>query len=505
MINTPKIRYSDRQDHSERPSWLSSEIFVNQEHKEIFDHTKDIPGEQRFGDTYKLYEMGYFAGDTILEIGTCGGRSAVVELKGALANEQRKNAPQYFGIDLDPVAIGRTYASLRKQSLHKNALLFCGDLEAFSKEFSITPTMVFLDGDHKYEGVKNDLEILSKMLPAGVPVLCHDYLNPEYDTGEDGVRRAVDEWQEDGFADFFNCFGSSVLVVTTDKCKGGITPAWSQKKFRRRRRKFRKSRDRTLGLGRTNRRISRRIALKPGRDYTVHDFFPDFHKSRPREACADIIDPLFWKVYERCEDYSLLSIERFYNIFRSVEHIAKNDVRGDFVECGVFLGGAMMAIALFAKHFGVADRKFYLYDTFAGFPENTSDVDCIGNEVELRKLPKFREVVEKNISGVGMDDENFIFVEGPVEQTLGETTPDSICLLRLDTDYYESTLVELQVLYPLLSPNGVLIIDDYGAFEGARKAVDEYFAETGVRMLLNRIDLAGRSGIKQDPGPGTNG
>ncbi len=77
---------------------------------------------------------------------------------------------------------------------------------------------------------------------------------------------------------------------------------------------------------------------------------------------------------------------------------------------------------------------------------------------------------------------------------MGKDTPGNIALLRLDTDWYASTVKELQVLYPLIVKRGVLIIDDYGHFDGARKAVDEYFKDQII--LLNRIDYTGRLGIK---------
>ena len=92
---------------------------------------------------------------------------------------------------------------------------------------------------------------------------------------------------------------------------------------------------------------------------------------------------------------------------------------------------------------------------------------------------------------------NFQLIKGKVEDTLpGIMLPDSISLLRLDTDFYESTLHELKHLYPLLSKNGVLIIDDYGHWQGCKQAVDEYFDKENISLLLNRIDYTGRVAIK---------
>jgi O-methyltransferase len=98
----------------------------------------------------------------------------------------------------------------------------------------------------------------------------------------------------------------------------------------------------------------------------------------------------------------------------------------------------------------------------------------------------------------GYPEENLIFVKGKVENTIPGVTPDRICLLRLDTDWYESTYHELNYLFPRLSVNGVIIIDDYGHWQGAREAVDKYFQAKNVKILLNRIDYSGRVGIKVD-------
>ena len=83
-----------------------------------------------------------------------------------------------------------------------------------------------------------------------------------------------------------------------------------------------------------------------------------------------------------------------------------------------------------------------------------------------------------------------------MEETIPTHIPHAISLLRLDTDWYESTKHELTHLFPLLSPGGVIIIDDYGHWQGAKKAVDEYFEENKIKILLNRIDYTGRIGVK---------
>lgn len=204
--------------------------YLTPEHKEIFEKTKHIPGWQLPGDSFKLYEMAYHSGDVILEIGTFGGRSAIVELCGALANQNRQVPPQFFGVEIEVGGIWRTFNSLREADLEKYALLFHGNLEQLVETFPVQPTMVFVDGDHRYEGVKRDLEILSRILSPGTPVLCHDYTNPGNESGDLGVRQAVNEFVESGFASLEGTFGCSAFLITSDTCRGEakLHPSWSE-------------------------------------------------------------------------------------------------------------------------------------------------------------------------------------------------------------------------------------------------------------------------------------
>jgi predicted O-methyltransferase YrrM len=163
---------------------------INDEHRGIFAATKSLPGWQDPADSHKLYEMAYRSGSVILEIGVFGGRSAVVELRGALtaAKERGLGAPQYYGVDIDPGFFDRTLKTITASGIADRCLLYHGDLASFLRELPITPTMVFVDGDHRYPGCWADLRLLTTVLLPGTPVLCHDY------GGIPGVKRAVDEW-----------------------------------------------------------------------------------------------------------------------------------------------------------------------------------------------------------------------------------------------------------------------------------------------------------------------
>jgi hypothetical protein len=237
-------------------------------------------------------------------------------------------------------------------------------------------------------------------------------------------------------------------------------------------------------------------------DTTVYDALPalrDIHTIE-RTSYPDIREAFFWEVFERYKRFTYLGVERFYNIYKAIEYIAKSGLTGDIAECGVFLGGSILGAAHFAAHFGLVGRKFYVFDTFQGFPVETIEKDIGGEVQDLSNLTvfnrNFRAVVESNISQSGLDPSSFVLVEGLVEDTLPGFTESNLSYLRLDTDYYESTMVELSSLYPRLEKGGVLIVDDYGHFEGVRLAVDQYFGDLGHWPLLQRVDYTGRCGIK---------
>jgi hypothetical protein len=151
-------------------------------------------------------------------------------------------------------------------------------------------------------------------------------------------------------------------------------------------------------------------------------------------------------------------------------------------------------------------RDLYLFDTFEGMTEpSENDVDYFGKPASevLSENSGYKcadaplERVKDVLCGTGYTKEKTHFVCGKVEDTVPEFAPDTISLLRLDTDWYASTKHELVHLYPRLINSGVIIIDDYGHWRGSRQACDEYFAENHLPILLNRIDYTGR--IAQKP------
>lgn len=218
------------------------------------------------------------------------------------------------------------------------------------------------------------------------------------------------------------------------------------------------------------------------------------------------------KIYEEVEPYTATSLERVNALLQSVVYITENNIDGEIVECGVWKGGSCMAIAIKLMELEQKTREIWLYDTFEGMTEPTNHdieietgkkgkelLDGIDKNTDKYNMWAYapKEVVINNMKKTRYPTDNIKYITGNVEKTLKERKPKKIALLRLDTDWYESTKAELEELYPHVVNGGIIIIDDYGHFEGAKRAVDEYFEKEDNKPLLNRIDYTGRLIVKK--------
>jgi O-methyltransferase len=213
--------------------------------------------------------------------------------------------------------------------------------------------------------------------------------------------------------------------------------------------------------------------------------------------------------YVRSHGLTMVSDERLFATILACKHVVEHSFDGEFVECGVWRGGnALLAAGVF-KLYG-ATRKVYLFDTFAGMtlPTAYDTAAMTGEAAHALYMRSQREShnelcyasledVKGAFARANLLDSNIVFVKGDVLSTLGvaDNLPQKIAVLRLDTDWYESTRMELETLYPRLSIGGVIMIDDYGHWTGARRAVDEYFASR-QRPFLQYTDVTGRAGVK---------
>lgn len=184
---------------------------------------------------------------------------------------------------------------------------------------------------------------------------------------------------------------------------------------------------------------------------------------------------------------SMVSVDRLMALISATKYIIENNIEGDFVECGVWRGGCALTMAMILKDYKVS-RKIYLYDTFEGMTRPGKEDLGFDGSSALKKFKKNQKETHNEWCFASISDvkyqfkkfdleDNVIFVKGDVMKTLKkeENLPEKIALIRLDTDWYESTKFEMNVLYPKLVKNGVLLIDDYSDWQGCKKAIDEYF------------------------------
>ncbi len=221
------------------------------------------------------------------------------------------------------------------------------------------------------------------------------------------------------------------------------------------------------------------------------------------------IDEEAREIIIKVKNYTMTSVERLIALIHATRYISRNQIEGDFVECGVWRGGSMMAVAYSLEELSERERDLYLFDTFEGMPSPTnqdvthSNIDALTLLKESSKndsksiwcYSSFDEV-KTNIELTKYNPQKIHLIKGKVEETIPHCIPEKIALLRLDTDWYESTRHELEHLFPRLVSGGVLIIDDYGHWKGCQKATDEYIEKNNIPILLNRIDYTGRIAIK---------
>jgi len=213
------------------------------------------------------------------------------------------------------------------------------------------------------------------------------------------------------------------------------------------------------------------------------------------------------EIVESVRPFTYTDDTRVAALMYAVGYITEHEIPGNIAECGVWRGGSMMAVARALMSHGDSSRHLYLYDTFEGMSEPTEHDKRFSGESAKLLLDREPvgtgvwclasiEDVRTNMLSTGYPEEKVHFIKGKVEETLPSVLPDQLALLRLDTDWYESTKHELIHLFPLLDSRGLLIIDDYGHWQGARKATDEYFSEHKLNLYLHRVDYSCRVAVR---------
>jgi hypothetical protein len=206
----------------------------------------------------------------------------------------------------------------------------------------------------------------------------------------------------------------------------------------------------------------------------------------------------------------MTSLPRGVALFRAVRYLVENNIEGDIIECGVFAGGSCMIAMETLLFLGAAKRRIVMMDTFEGMTEpGAADIDMSGLSAAYLLSPASQEniscyasleEVKANVARTGYPKDLVEFIKGDIRETARTLAPLNIALLRLDTDFYDSTKTELEIFYPQIVSGGVLLLDDYGHWRGARKAVDEYFVNfrgNGQKApFMNVVDYTARLAIK---------
>jgi hypothetical protein len=227
-----------------------------------------------------------------------------------------------------------------------------------------------------------------------------------------------------------------------------------------------------------------------------------------RKALPADYDEEAKEIVRAVRPWTMTGPDKVYALIQAVRYITRHNIPGDVLECGVWRGGSMQAVARTLLALGDTSRDLYLFDTFEGMPApserdvRTSDersaAELMAEEAREDSLVwavASLDDVQDGMAKTGYPPERIHYVKGKVEDTIPERAPEQISILRLDTDWYESTKHELEHLYPRLSAGGVVLFDDYGYWEGAREAVDEFLDATGERLLLMRM-ASGRLAVK---------
>ena len=215
------------------------------------------------------------------------------------------------------------------------------------------------------------------------------------------------------------------------------------------------------------------------------------------------------EIYNIVKPYTMTSPERIKVLLDALNYVVLNNIPGDYVECGVWKGGSSLAVSLMLEKLSKYNINLWLFDTFSGMSKPTSiDVDNKGNTASERLENEDKNTslvwayseldeVKSNMKISKFPKSNVKYIKGKVEDTLlMDDIPEKISILRLDTDWYESTKIELEILYPRLVKGGIIIIDDYGHWKGSKKAVDEYLNKNNINVFLHRIDYTARLFVK---------
>lgn len=192
--------------------------------------------------------------------------------------------------------------------------------------------------------------------------------------------------------------------------------------------------------------------------------------------------------------HSMIGVHRMRNIRLLSQDVLRRRVPGDFIETGIWRGGACIMMRAVMKAHGVTDRRVWCADSFAGLPEPDPVAyppDANDQHATYEALAISLEQVQQNFAKYDLLDDQVRFLKGWFKDTLPTAPIDRLAILRLDGDMYQSTIEAFEALYDKLSPGGYVIIDDMGAVPACRQAVFDFRGQRGITDEMKRIDWTG--------------
>lgn len=191
--------------------------------------------------------------------------------------------------------------------------------------------------------------------------------------------------------------------------------------------------------------------------------------------------------------HTMIGLTRLRNLRRLIDRILEEDIPGDFIEAGVWRGGACIFMRAMLEVHGIRDRRIWVADSFAGLPppdpeQFPADTGSWLHSVAM--LAVSLEEVQRNFAKYGLLDEQVVFLKGWFKDTLPSAPIKRLALLRLDGDMYQSTMDTLTALYDRVSPNGFVVIDDF-SLPPCRQAVTDFRARNEISAPFEEIDLNG--------------
>ncbi len=203
----------------------------------------------------------------------------------------------------------------------------------------------------------------------------------------------------------------------------------------------------------------------------------------------------FAELYRTVRPHTMCGAARLRGLYRAVQHVVAHGIPGCLVECGAARGGSAGLMGLTLQRLG-ASRPLWVFDTFAGLPAPTeADGDPAVTEPWTGGCAGSLGEVEALFERLGIRAQAHL-VKGLFQDTLPAADVGPIALLHIDGDWYESVRTCLEHLYDRVSPGGIIQLDDYGHWPGARKAVDEFRERRGITASLRWLDYTGRQFVK---------